>query len=153
MACCQKTQSHYLKQYQLLISEVLWHLPETKFMASAQAPSVHNEFEKYTFIITLTSPRSQWVNFQGPCTNPECFYWFELRDNELPWHSIKLLRAEVINNKGVYRQLLTQPVQLGLIHNTLERINLVKKKSKSLNNQKSSSQLTHQGLQKMSDIL
>ena len=45
---------HYLNQYWLLISEVLWHSPENNFTASAQASSLQNEFENYTFKITGT---------------------------------------------------------------------------------------------------
>ena len=50
--------SHYLNQYWLLISEVLWHSPVS---ASAQATIMYHEFENYTFIITGTYPRGQWV--------------------------------------------------------------------------------------------
>ena len=45
-----------------IISEVLWHSPESNFTASAQTSILHDEFENCTFEITVTSPTSQWVN-------------------------------------------------------------------------------------------
>ena len=38
------------------------HFPESNFTVSAQATIVHNEFENYTFKITATPTRCQWVN-------------------------------------------------------------------------------------------
>ena len=52
MACCLKAPGHYLNQSWLLISEVLWHSPESNFTANAQASILHNEFEDHTFKIT-----------------------------------------------------------------------------------------------------
>ena len=49
MACSMMAQSHFLNQCWLLISEVLWHFPESNFTASAQATMLHNKFENYTF--------------------------------------------------------------------------------------------------------
>ena len=43
------------------ISEVLWHLPESNFTVSGQTTILYNEFESYSFTITTTSPRGQWV--------------------------------------------------------------------------------------------
>ena len=59
MACCLMAPSHYLNQCWLLKREVRWHSPESYF---AQATTLYNEFENYTFEITATAPNSQWVN-------------------------------------------------------------------------------------------
>ena len=47
------TPSHYLNQCWLPINEVLWHSHESSFTASAQATILCNEFDNYTFIITV----------------------------------------------------------------------------------------------------
>ena len=62
IACCLPTPSHYLNQCWLIISGVLWHLPESNFTASGQATILYNEFKNYTseIRITTTSPRDQW---------------------------------------------------------------------------------------------
>ena len=62
VACCLTAPSHCLNQCLLIISEVLWHTPESEFMVSAQATILYNEFENYTFKIAFISPRGQWVN-------------------------------------------------------------------------------------------
>ena len=62
MACCLMAPSHYLNQCWLLISEVLWHLPESNSTVRAPATTLYDEFENYTFQIAATSPRRQWVN-------------------------------------------------------------------------------------------
>ena len=62
MACCLTAPNHYMIQCWSLISEALWHSPESNFTVSAQAIIQCNEFENYTFKITATSPRDQWVN-------------------------------------------------------------------------------------------
>ena len=67
MACCLTAPSHYLNQCWPLISEVLWCSPESNFTMSAQATILHNE--NYTFIISVTSPRGQWVNIMRPEQN------------------------------------------------------------------------------------
>ena len=49
---CLMAPSHYLKQWWLLISEVLWHLHcscESNFTVSAQDIILYDEFENYTF--------------------------------------------------------------------------------------------------------
>ena len=46
--CCVTAPNHYLKQCWLLISLFLWHSPGNDFAGSAQAISLHNEFEIYT---------------------------------------------------------------------------------------------------------
>ena len=62
MVCSLMALRHYLNQCWLLISEVLWHSPERNFTASTQATILYNEFVNYSFEITATSPRGQWVN-------------------------------------------------------------------------------------------
>ena len=61
MACCLTAPSHYLIQYWLLISELLWHSFESNFTASAQAAILYSKFENNTFQIIATCPRGQWV--------------------------------------------------------------------------------------------
>ena len=51
MVCCLTALSHYLNQWWLLTSEVLWHSPERSFTANTQATVLCNKFENYTFKI------------------------------------------------------------------------------------------------------
>ena len=60
MACCLSAPKHYLIQCWLLIIEVLWHSPDSKFTMNAQAIILYGEFENYTFGITATG--TQWAN-------------------------------------------------------------------------------------------
>ena len=49
--------------------QILWHSSERNFIGiiiSAPDNNLKNEFENQTFKITLTSPRSQWVNSLRP---------------------------------------------------------------------------------------
>ena len=62
MDCCLIAPRHYLNQCWLLIREVLWQSPESNFTVSAEAAILCDEFENYTFKITATSLRGQWVN-------------------------------------------------------------------------------------------
>ena len=62
MACCLAAPSHYLNQFRLRISEVLWQSPESNFTVSAQTTILYNEFETRTFEITITSPGGEWVH-------------------------------------------------------------------------------------------
>ena len=61
MACCLTTSSHYLNQCRLMISEVLWHSPDSNFTENTQDIYHWNEFESYHFETVITSPRGQWV--------------------------------------------------------------------------------------------
>ena len=56
MVCCLRETSHYLNQCPLLINKVLWY-----FTAGAQTNILYNGFENYTYKITDTSLRGQWV--------------------------------------------------------------------------------------------
>ena len=66
MACCLMAPSHFLNQCWLLISKVLWHLPENNFTMSTLATILYYEFENHTFKITSISPRDHWVNSLWP---------------------------------------------------------------------------------------
>ena len=65
MPCCLTAPSHYLNQFWLPISKVLWHSSGNNLRASVQAIILYNEFEHYTFKFAVTSPRNQWVNHRG----------------------------------------------------------------------------------------
>ena len=45
VACCMAAPSHHLNQCWLLISEVMWHSPESNFTASDQAIILYDEFK------------------------------------------------------------------------------------------------------------
>ena len=49
----------------LMIYEVLRNSPESNMATSAHATILYNGFEKYTFKITATYPRGQWVNMHN----------------------------------------------------------------------------------------
>ena len=61
MACCLTAPSHYLNQCWLMISEVLWHSPDSNFTESTQNIYRWNEFEIYSFETVVKFPRGQWV--------------------------------------------------------------------------------------------
>ena len=69
MACYLTAPSHYLNQCWLLISEVLWHSPESNFTASAQTTLLYSEFEDYTFKINATFPRANELTHWGRVTH------------------------------------------------------------------------------------
>ena len=52
MACCLTAPSHHLNQWLLLLSEVLWHSPDSNF-TSAQITILCIEFENYPLKITV----------------------------------------------------------------------------------------------------
>ena len=63
MACCLTVltaPSHYLNQCWLVISEVPWHSPESKFRG-AQAIGLHMKITLQKLL--LPSPRGQWVKY------------------------------------------------------------------------------------------
>ena len=47
-----------------LINAILWHSPENNLAGRVPGNALYTEFENYTFKITATSPRGQWVKFQ-----------------------------------------------------------------------------------------
>ena len=59
MACCLKAPSHYLNQYWLINSEVLWHSPEGNSQECSRYLSLTRVWKLQ---ITAASPRGQWVN-------------------------------------------------------------------------------------------
>ena len=61
MACCLTAPSHYMNQCWFLISEVLWHSPESNLTVSSQDTALYHEFENNIFKIIATSTRGQWV--------------------------------------------------------------------------------------------
>ena len=54
MAWCLMTPSHYMSQCWLLISEVLWHSPDSSFIESAQAAILYKQFDDHTFKISAS---------------------------------------------------------------------------------------------------
>ena len=58
MACCLTASNHDHSQCWLLISEVLWHSPQSNFTANAPAAIKYNGFENCSFRIIATSPRA-----------------------------------------------------------------------------------------------
>ena len=58
---CLTAPSYFLEQCWLLIGEVLWHLPESNFTATAQTTILFNKFKYFAFEITIGYPRGQWV--------------------------------------------------------------------------------------------
>ena len=62
MACCLTAPSHYLNQCWPMISEVLWHSPDSNFTENTEDIYRRNEFEIYLFDTVVKFPRGQWVN-------------------------------------------------------------------------------------------
>ena len=56
MAYLVTASSHYPNPCWLLIDEVLWYSPESIFTVNAHATIWYNEFENYTFEITVYRP-------------------------------------------------------------------------------------------------
>ena len=54
-----------LNECWLLITEVLWHAPDSNFTVSDPAIILHIEFEHYTFEIPTPSCRGQWDDEVG----------------------------------------------------------------------------------------
>ena len=92
MACCLTAPSHYLNQCRLMISEVLWHSPDSNFTENTQDIYHWNEFESYYFETVITSPRGQWVN--SSCQG----------NSAKKWCDKKLLQSQ--NCFAVYSHLL-----------------------------------------------
>ena len=55
------SESHYLNQYWFLINHAMWHSSENNFTVNPQTIIVWNEFKSYTFKISPTTPRDQWI--------------------------------------------------------------------------------------------
>ena len=56
------TPTHYLNQCCLIISKVFWHSSPCNAIVNTHGINPHGEFETYTFEITTTTLRGQWVN-------------------------------------------------------------------------------------------
>ena len=61
MTCCLMAPSHYLNQYWLVISKVLWHSSEGNFTGNTWDIYRWYEFENYQFKITAAFRRDKWV--------------------------------------------------------------------------------------------
>ena len=71
MACCLTAPSHYLNQWWLIISKVLWLSCDGNFARDASIINHYNLFENYMSKISSKFPRGQWVNsrFMHPCSS------------------------------------------------------------------------------------
>ena len=63
---CLTAPSHYLSQCSLFIKEVLWHSSRINFTLSAQATSLHNEFENYALRLLPHIPVTNNPVFEVP---------------------------------------------------------------------------------------
>ena len=61
MACCLMALSHYLNRCWRTIKGVLWHSPGSSFTRAQELLNPQHLAKDYTFKITTTSPRGQWV--------------------------------------------------------------------------------------------
>ena len=63
MACCITVPSHYLNQCWLMISEALWHPPDSNFTEDNW--DIHNWNRVWNLLISdcSRSPRGQWVKW------------------------------------------------------------------------------------------
>ena len=67
------TPTHYLNQCCLIISKVFWHSSPCNAIVNTHGINPHGEFETYTFEITTTTLRGQWVNHrQWQCIDDGC---------------------------------------------------------------------------------
>ena len=107
------TLSHYLNQWWLLINEVLWHSSGGDFVASDQANIQYNKFENYTFEITATSPRGQWVN----CS----LHLFSMQHHVPLWHCT---RYKVENKLSTHLFIINQIIKLQAWHGWLWEENI-----------------------------
>ena len=62
MAWCRQAPSHYLNQYWLILSKVLWHSSEDIIMRRSEDTNQQNKIERNIFRIAFRFPRGQWVN-------------------------------------------------------------------------------------------
>ena len=67
MACCLTVSSHYLNQYWLLISKVIWHSPESSFTTSLQTALLYNEFGNLEIILLKLQPHLPGANELSLC--------------------------------------------------------------------------------------
>ena len=66
MACCLTAPSHYLNQFWLIISKVLWHSSDGNFIRDTTVTIHYSWLENCLPKIILKSPRGQWVNSLDP---------------------------------------------------------------------------------------
>ena len=73
MACCLTAPSHYLNQFWLITSGVLWRSPQGNFTANASVIILYSDFENHISKFTATSPRGQWVKTETAFHS--CWWW------------------------------------------------------------------------------
>ena len=87
MACCLRAPKIYLKQYLLLVSEVLWHSHENNFTRHDPVTILYNEFENHTFEIIAPyrrGPISWPTSSDNDNKDHRCLTWY----NGLRWQNI-----------------------------------------------------------------
>ena len=62
MACYLSAPSHYLNQYWLIISKIMWFSPEGYFTENIQDIIRHDMLQNYSSKITTISLRGRWVH-------------------------------------------------------------------------------------------
>ena len=84
MACCLTASSHYPNQCWLLISEILWHSPQSNVTANAQATILYTVMS-LKFILSKSLPHLpgvQWVNTHS---------WLDEQSSTILWLSLILM--------------------------------------------------------------
>ena len=76
MAWCLTAPRHCLNQCWLSFVKFIWYSPKRNFAASGQVINLRNKFEIYTFEITATSVRCQWINMVLREKNSTNRIWF-----------------------------------------------------------------------------
>ena len=134
MACCLTAPGHYLNQCWLIISEVLWHLPEGNSTTYTHDINLQDEFENHTFLKLL--PQLPGANeLTKFCLRPWCmiadeahtgmtinemysvvihklpFHWDELLNNT--WSSFETISLTHggLNTIFVWCQGIPEPMQ------------------------------------------
>ena len=102
MAQCHQALSHYLNQCWQLISEVLWHSPESIFIVSTQATILYNEFENYTFLTHLP------LDKMAAILSDDIFICISVNENDrIPIKiPLKFVPMSPINNKLALAQVM-----------------------------------------------
>ena len=114
MVYCLMPLNHHQNHRWLLICEVLKRYPfESNFTAYAQANSLYDEFENYTFKIIPISPRGRWVTNQCVPMEPLCNFagnfrrhLFNVREVGSAKHRWKLAMCKTWNLTIFWSRLL-----------------------------------------------
>ena len=83
MACCLITPSHYLSQCWLTVNKVMWPSLQGNVYSNTHDINSQGVLEIYTFEITATSPREQWINRCDQSRNPVSFTLLYLSEHFL----------------------------------------------------------------------